>query len=45
MGLRAGLDAVTDRDPKQARDENFDYGAQRVLDWLAARAATVRFGQ
>lgn len=43
--VRAGLDAMRDRNPKQARDDNFDYGLQRVLDGLAARAATVRFGQ
>ncbi|HEX6359425.1 TetR/AcrR family transcriptional regulator [Actinophytocola sp.] len=43
--IRAGFDAMKDRNPKKVRDENFDYGLQRVLDGLAARAATVRFGQ
>jgi AcrR family transcriptional regulator len=43
--VRAGFDAMKDRNPTEARDETFDYGLQRVLDGLAARAATVRFGQ
>lgn len=43
--VREGIEAMRDRDPAELRDENFEYGLQRVLDGLAARAATVRFGQ
>jgi AcrR family transcriptional regulator len=43
--VREGFEAIRDRDPRELRDENFEYGLQRVLDGLAARATTVRFGQ
>lgn len=43
--VREGIDAMRDQDPTKLRDENFEYGLQRVLDGLSARATTVRFGQ
>ncbi len=35
--LREGYAAMADRHPRDVREENFDYGLQRVLDGLATR--------
>ncbi|GAB2687474.1 TetR/AcrR family transcriptional regulator [Kitasatospora kifunensis] len=35
--LRAQYAAVRDKDPREVRDEKFDYGLQRVLDGLETR--------
>ena len=35
--LREGYALMRDQDPRQARDDTFDYGVERVLDGLATR--------